>query len=62
MNYIKRLQQEKSELEKQVADLERRINEFRCHLELDKFKGPGNDYIQCSDVRRWLDYIHYEVT
>lgn len=42
---------------REVAALRDRIHEFCCHMQLPKFKGEGNDYIQTQDVDNWLIYI-----
>ena len=56
MNYIKQLEQERSELQERVISMLDKITEFEVHMQTSKFYHP-DDYIQTSDVYRWLSYI-----
>lgn len=64
-NYIHRLQRENRELEARLAAVERRHAEMLRHLQLPKFtaEGPLQNYINTSDVQRWLRYVvHGDLT
>jgi hypothetical protein len=57
MNYIKQLEREREAKTRAVDAVTAAMDEFRAHLRTAKFQGEGNDYINTSDVFRWLDYI-----
>jgi len=62
MNYIKQLEQERSELQEIIIARAERVQEFREHLLSSKFApiqldGSRGDWIAVADVFRWLQYI-----
>lgn len=59
MNYIQRLQQENAQLQARLAGIEQRHIEMLQHLRLPKFtaEGPLQNYINTSDVERWLRFV-----
>jgi hypothetical protein len=63
MNYIKQLEQERSDLQEEIIKRNDRVAEFRAHLTSDKFApvqqdGSRGDWISVADVNRWLTYIN----
>jgi len=62
MNYIKQLEQERSELQEIIIARAERVQEFREHLLSSKFAptqqdGSRGDWIAVADVFRWLQYV-----
>lgn len=62
MNYIKQLEQERSELQEAAVSKAEKVQEFRAHLNSPKFAavqqdGSRGDWIAVADVLRWLNYI-----
>jgi hypothetical protein len=45
MNYIKRLEAEKAELERRLANVREMLTETMTYLTTDKFAGVENDYV-----------------
>lgn len=63
MNYIKQLEQERSDLQDVIVQRNERVEEFRAHLSSPKFApvqqdGSRGDWISVADVQRWLSYIN----
>jgi hypothetical protein len=62
MNYISRLQADLAATQSSLAAKERAIQEFRIHLDGEKFKGleedgSRKDWIATKDVLAWLTLI-----
>ena len=55
MNYIKKLEQDNARLQKELFEERMRINDFRSHLRIEKFRQDTT--IQVSDVQNRLDLI-----
>jgi hypothetical protein len=62
-NYIKRMERELREANDRIARAEMQITSFREHLMLPKFRAESElqNYINTSDVSRWLDDISKEL-
>jgi outer membrane murein-binding lipoprotein Lpp len=60
-NYINRLEGEVKELNAKLAAMQEEIQNFRRHLQSNKFQNvegqERNDWIAVADVQRWLDNI-----
>ena len=61
MNHIHKLQNDLIERDRVLCDRLERTQEFRVHLQSDKFKNAEGlsrrDWISVADVQRWLNYI-----
>lgn len=67
MNYIKKLQTEKVELENKLAHMKQSITDFQTHLHSEKFQGvqadgSRKDWISTADVLNWLREVKSETT
>jgi hypothetical protein len=62
MNYIAQLQADLAAARAELAAMHEAIQEFRCHLNGDKFRGEGTDgsrkdWIAVGDVWAWTSRI-----
>lgn len=59
MNYIKKLESENEEKQREIERLEQKIQELRIYLDNPKFKMEGElqGYVNIADVYRMLDGI-----
>jgi hypothetical protein len=57
MHYATKLKLEIEKRDDIIAMILEKVREFKCHLELAKFRGVGKDYIQTADVHNWLYLI-----
>jgi hypothetical protein len=62
MNYIKQLEQERTDLQHVVITRAERVQEFRQHLLTSKFHavqqdGSRGDLVSVADVFNWLRYV-----
>jgi len=64
MNYIKQLEQERTELQDKIVVMRERMAELRAYLLSDKFAAiqfdmSRGDLIATSDVMNWLRRIEF---
>jgi hypothetical protein len=50
MHYVKRLQQENKDLQDHKEYTARQITSILVYLDSDKFKGPGNQYVNSKEM------------
>lgn len=50
MNYIKKLQEEVKEKDDKIKELEDMIHDLKIYLDLPKFKGECENYVNINDV------------